>query len=175
MDQITFWALIDKTRQAANGDPADQAKLLAGELAQLPLEEIQAFEAIHCDLSDEAYLAYLWEAAFVIWCGCSDDGFMDFRDWLIGRGQQAFQNALADPESLLDIAVYGEGNMYPTLLGVERRAYELATGQELPHTFRDRPELTGKLRDQPDRVAQFPKLAAKFYRRWLADEGVDQP
>jgi hypothetical protein len=139
------------------------------------LKEIQAFETIHSELFDEAYLANLWNAAYVIWCGCSDDGFMDFRDWLIGRGQQAFQNALADPESLLDIAVYGDGNMYPTLLGVERDAYELATGRELPTTFRDRPELKGQLLDGPDRVAQFPKLAAKFYRRWLADYGVDPP
>ena len=55
------------------------------------------------DLLDKAYVATLWDAADIIGCGCSDDGFWDFRGWLIAQGQKVYENALSDPESLLDL------------------------------------------------------------------------
>jgi hypothetical protein len=32
--------------------------------------------------------------------GMSDDGFTDFRYWLISRGRDVYERALADPDSL---------------------------------------------------------------------------
>ena len=37
--------------------------------------------------------------------GCSDDGFDYFRGWLIARGRQAFDQAVADPDALANLAV----------------------------------------------------------------------
>ncbi|EKC76209.1 hypothetical protein LEA_04821 [human gut metagenome] len=35
--------------------------------------------------------------------GCSDDGFIDFRAWLIAQGKEVYMNALRDPDTLADI------------------------------------------------------------------------
>src|SRR5260370_34845627 len=101
MDQTTFWELIDKTRIAANNAPAKQSELLVTELTQLSPEDIMTFQTIHDNLLDDAFIADLWDAAYIIGCGCGDDGFRDFRDWLIGHGKQVFSNAINDAESLV--------------------------------------------------------------------------
>ena len=45
----------------------------------------------------------LWDAASVIKeYGCSDDGFIDFRAWLIAQGKDVYMNALRDPDTLAD-------------------------------------------------------------------------
>ena len=164
MNLAIFWELIDKTRSASDGDPAKQSQLLRAELARRPPEEIIAFKAIHDDLFDEAYIADLWDAAYVINCGCSDDGFMDFRDWLIGKGEKVFRDAIAEPESLVDVVKSWDENLYPTLSGVEYEAYKRATGHEMPMVSRDRPELIGETHVESETLARFPKLAAKFFQ-----------
>jgi hypothetical protein len=174
MDRAAFWELIDKTRSVSDDDSRRQSELLINELAQRSPEDIMAFQTIHTGLFDDAYIADLWDAAFVISCGCSDDGFMDFRDWLIARGEAVFRGAIDDPESLVDVAKYGDKNMYPTLLGVEPEAYKRATGNEMPGVFRDRPDLKGKLRDESEKLVRFPKLAAKFWQPFLDELNTRQ-
>src|SRR5436190_667674 len=44
----------------------------------------------------------LWGAAYLINGGCSDDGFRDFRVWLVGRGRHAYEHALKNPDSLAE-------------------------------------------------------------------------
>ena len=58
-------------------------------------------------LYDQFWRAYRWDswaAAYSIGSGCSDDGFTDFRYFLISMGREVFERALADPESLLSVA-----------------------------------------------------------------------
>ena len=51
----------------------------------------------------------LWDAAGVMKeYGCSDDGFIDFRAWLIAQGREVYFAALADPDSLADVVPYGD-------------------------------------------------------------------
>lgn len=174
MDTATFWELIDKTREAAHGDPRKQSDFLIEELARLPENDILTFHSIFRDLMDQAYVADLWDAAYVIGCGCSDDGFMAFREWLIGRGKDIFDKALADPESLVDVVEVGEANVFPTLLGVAFEAYERVTGQEMSPRPREQRELKGENREEHEALAHFPKLTAKHWRWWLEHYGVDQ-
>ena len=42
----------------------------------------------------------LWAAACLIGGGCSDDGFIDFRAWLIAQGHDWYQKAAASSDSL---------------------------------------------------------------------------
>ena len=44
--------------------------------------------------------------------GCGDDGFMDFRDYLVSRGRKVFDRTLADPESLLDDQLSSNGSWH---------------------------------------------------------------
>ena len=163
MNFDTFWQLIDDTRHAADGDPRRQSQLLRAALADTTTETITRFDEIFHDLRDRAFRAELWEAAYVIKGGCSDDGFLEFREWLISRGKAVYDQALANPESLADVIDVGEiPDLYPILLGVAGDAYEQLTGQEMPVHYRTAPKLHGELHAEELIPARFPILAAKF-------------
>lgn len=178
MDIKTFWELIDKTRKAATGDARKQSGLLTEELAKLPAEEIISFQTIFYDLKDKAYIGNLWDAATVIMDGCGDDGFQEFREWLVGRGKEAYENAITDPETLVDIIKASEV-IFPTLLGPAMDAYEKVTGKDMPPNQRECPELQGKPtinldKDEKELLAEiserFPKLTARFWKWWKRDK-----
>lgn len=60
--------------------------------------------------------------------GCSDDGFIDFRAWLIAQGRDVYLSALADPDSLAEVTPYGDC-CFETLSYVGDYAYEQLTGK----------------------------------------------
>ncbi|MER8031538.1 DUF4240 domain-containing protein [Streptomyces bauhiniae] len=103
MDETEFWELIDATREAAEGDPEEQADLLVDRLLQydpdMVLDFARHFEARY----NRAYRWDLWGAAFLLLGGASDDAFDYFRCWLIGQGREVFEGALHDPDSLADL------------------------------------------------------------------------
>jgi len=143
MDTTEFWELIDKTRDAANGNAEIQSELLTEELVKLPAEEIISFERIFDDLKDNAYIGNLWDAATIIMYGCGDDGFQEFREWLVGRGKEVYENAIKDPETLVNVLEIGE-QIFPTLLGPAMEAYEKVTGKDLPPMPRPWAQLQGR-------------------------------
>ncbi len=166
MDIAAFWELMDKTREASDGDPFKQADLLTEALTQLSENDILTYEAILWDLMDQTFTADLWDAAYIIGCGCGEGGFMDFRAWLIGQGKEVFEKALADPESLVEIVEVGQETQVGSLTYVASHAYERKTGgNDMPPRPRKRPELIGELHEEHEKVARFPKLAAKFWER----------
>lgn len=176
MDKKQFWELIEKTRQMSNSDPNEQANLLVVELTVLSESEILSFQAILDELQDEAYIAELWEMAYIVGGGCSDDGFMDFRAWLIGQGKNVFEKALADPESLVDVVEVGQETQVEALLYVAMNAYGLTTGKDIdtmPKRVKPLPELKGKLHQNEDSIlARFPKATEKFWQWWQHYYGI---
>jgi Protein of unknown function (DUF4240) len=69
----------------------------------------------------------------VIEANCSEDCFFAFRGWLIGRGRQVYEAALADPDSLADCAELGDQPPWcEPLWGVAMAAYVARTGKEMP-------------------------------------------
>jgi uncharacterized protein DUF4240 len=170
MNRKEFWELIDKTRSASGGDHHKQAELLVGELAKLSEAEILDYQEILDDLKDEAYIAELWEVAEILDMGCGDDGFMDFRAWLIGQGKEVFDKALVNPESLVDFVEPGQATKSEALLYVALEAYELSTGkdiQTMPRRIKPRPTLKGKhSKDEDSMLKRFPKAKEKFWDWW---------
>jgi len=77
-------------------------RFLKVELASLSNDEMIAFIADYQKYHAEAYRWDLWGAAYLINGGCSDDGFIDFRDWLVARGRAVYEAAILDPDSLAD-------------------------------------------------------------------------
>jgi hypothetical protein len=45
----------------------------------------------------------LWGAAYLANDGCSDDGFLYFRAWLVTQGKDVFEQVCKDPDSLADV------------------------------------------------------------------------
>lgn len=166
MDKAIFWKLIESTRDASQGDPFKQADLLTEALTQLPEEDIISYDAILREYMDKAYSVDLWEAAYIIGCGCSDDGFMDFRAWLIGQGKETLEEALLDPEYLVDVVEDGWETQEGNLLYVADNAYETKYNKMMPPISGDTPKLRGKSsRDEQSILARFPKLATKFWKK----------
>lgn len=117
------------------------AARLAARLCELPPSDIVAFGRIHHQLQADAYRWDLWGAAYLVQGGCSDDGFADFRGWLVGQGRRVFEAALRDPDSLAEhpqVQAVTAASRWTLrmecefLLYVASPAYEHVTGQELP-------------------------------------------
>ncbi|MFE0350022.1 DUF4240 domain-containing protein [Streptomyces griseoluteus] len=135
MDETEFWELIDATREAAEGDPEEQADLLVDRLLQfdpdMVLDFARHFEARY----NRAYRWDLWGAASLLLGGASDDAFDYFRCWLIGQGREVFEGALHDPDSLAELLdefddeMDGDGE---ELGYAADEAYERLTGTVVP-------------------------------------------
>ncbi|MBP2320829.1 hypothetical protein JOF56_001214 [Kibdelosporangium banguiense] len=101
VDTQQFWALIDNARSQV--DEPDDAEAAAGRaatlLATLPADQIVPAQQVCYDLMADSYRNPLWAAAYMINGGRCDDGF---RGWLITQGRDAFEQVVADPDSLAD-------------------------------------------------------------------------
>jgi hypothetical protein len=97
-----FWEIIAHAARF-DDDPAGQIEALRAELRGLTPEEIISFEVAFRRYLNKAYTWNLWGAAYVIHGGCSDDGFEYFRRWLISKGREVYESALADPDSLAQL------------------------------------------------------------------------
>jgi hypothetical protein len=113
-----------------------------------------------------AYTWDLWAAAYVINGGCSDDGFEYFRAWLISRGSDTFEKALADPDSLASLrGLEPDECELESLLYVAAEAYEEAAESELPESKVKRPSKPAGKRwseEGDDLAKRVPKLWKKF-------------
>jgi hypothetical protein len=103
LEEAGFWKLIEDAKAASNDDPDKQVELLIDNLVEMPVADIFAFDAWFDKFHDLAYRHDLWAAGYIINGGCSDDGFMDFRAWLIAQGKKVYYDALRDPETLVDV------------------------------------------------------------------------
>ena len=108
MPDATFWDIIDGVARVT-GEPDDRLDALEKALNTLSLDDIISFEMTFRRLLNDAYTWDLWGAAYVIHGGCSDDGFEYFRRWLVSRGRKAYEAALANPDSLADLALEPTG------------------------------------------------------------------
>jgi hypothetical protein len=100
MDWKPFWKMIE---DAFRPDPIDHFEALKSRLGSLKWFEVIEFQARFDEAVAGANTLALWGAAHLINGGCSDDGFHDFRVWLVGRGRHAYEAALKSPDSLADI------------------------------------------------------------------------
>src|SRR4051794_34892070 len=129
MDEIGFWKLIDTSRNEADGDAEKQVAALVRELSRMPVEEIISYEELFIHYLDQSYDTRLWAAGNII-DELSDDGFLDFRAWLVSRGRDAFVRCLKDPEELTAVAKVGEMVTAEEMGIVSHRAYKLKTGTD---------------------------------------------
>ena len=97
MNEKQFWQHIE---ESANSD--DFFESLKTKLCSQGLAEITSFENHLLSKLVEAYKFPLLSANFVISSYVSDEGFKDFRAWLISQGETKFNDALNNPESIVN-------------------------------------------------------------------------
>lgn len=170
MESTTFWDLIDTSRSASAGDAEQQLVELGRLLDALSPEAIVDFHHVFYSYFVKAYTWPLWGAAYVIGGGCSDDGFDYFRGWLISRGEQVFDLALENPDSLASVINEEDENTECQVEGWQSVAVEAwcrKTGQGYS-AFPNRPvehasnDPTGEEWSEDDLDRLYPQLAGRF-------------
>ena len=130
-------------------------------MKKLSRDQIVAFDNDFHRASAAAYRWDLWGAAYVINGGCSDDGFMDFRSWLIAQGRAVYDAAMADPESLAD-HIKEDYATFEEFAYVAVEVFEKKTGEDFPDTgIRYAAEPEGSRWEEEDLDGMFPRLTAK--------------
>ncbi|HLO93451.1 MAG TPA: DUF4240 domain-containing protein [Burkholderiaceae bacterium] len=162
-----FWSLIDSTRKAAQGDADEHLSLLQDALRELPPGDLISFQHWFDDYDNRADTWALWGAAYLIGGGCSDDGFMDFRGWLVSRGEKVFEAAVQDPDSLARAVKSDEDCQVEGFSQAARWIWCEKTGRDFadfPPSPLARPGggTQGEPWEEDDLPRLFPKLAKKF-------------
>lgn len=129
INKESFWDLIHEAKNACGQDMDAMLAYLKDRLVSMGHAQAQNFHDIIHVYEDLADKFGLWDAAGIMKeYGCSDDGFIDFRAWLIAQGREVYFAALADPDSLADVVPYGDCR-FEQLSYVGDYAYEQLTGK----------------------------------------------
>ena len=167
MSDNNFWKIIDAS---LSDNQSQQSKKLAAELSKLSKFDLISFEGSYRTKLAETYHWDLWAAAYIINGGCSDDGFDYFCDWLISRGQTVYEAALANPETLINIATPWDTE-FEEFRYIMMEAMDQKQGGEFPAPSTSRPTSpAGDEWDEDTVSAKYPKLAA-----WVASNVPTSP
>jgi hypothetical protein len=168
MDKVEFWKLIDASRKTANGDAQAQVETLRKLLTALAPDALVAFDRLMSQYHARAFNWGLWGAAFIIGGGCSDDGFLDFRGWLISRGEKAYEDALRNPETLINVVKVDEEDCqvegFQSVAGDVWEEKTCQSSDDFPrHDIERHVKPTGAAWEEDDLEKRFPKLCKTFY------------
>ena len=101
MDKSEFYALIDSARENSSPtQPSVDAQALRDVLNELDDNVVAEFGAEFTRELIRLNRWSIWGAGYVIAGGMSDDSFHYFRSWLIGKGSDAVEQALTEPDGL---------------------------------------------------------------------------
>ena len=90
INKETFWALIAQAKE----HPGGPGEWLMERLMDLGPEQAKRFDDFAHAYSSLADQYGLWTAASVMERGgCTDNGFMDFRTWLVAQGKEVYMAA----------------------------------------------------------------------------------
>lgn len=129
INKETFWQLIEEMKMECGQDMDASIEWMKQRLLQMPPEQLLWFHVLVHGYKDAANQYGLWSAARMVKeYGCTDDGFIDFRAWLIAQGKETYMAALAAPDSLTVISRYGDCE-FETFSYVGDYAYEEQTGR----------------------------------------------
>lgn len=167
-----FWAVIDRATADRPGSPDEVAKRAVAELAALDPAEIEAWGRHLDKVMAASGKEDLWAAAYLINGGCSDDGFDNFRGWLIANGREVLARAVRDPDSLADLpsvrAAASTGAVFEAeeVLRIADEAYRQATGEDLAprEAPPSRPDasMLWDFDDEEEMQRRLPRLSSLF-------------
>jgi len=171
-DEDRYWNLIESSLRESGGDQEHQIAIIHRRLMALPLDDLRQLGTIHRCLIAEAMTWPLWAAAYTMTNGRSDDGFWDFRGWLVSRGRETYEAALADPDSLADVVAVGEENStgFEDFLYIFDSVHVERTDDDIPLTSRScsAREPSGEKWDEKKNEDELPRIVprlfAKFWR-----------
>jgi len=166
-DDERWWDFVDRARQEA-GEPQARAALLVDWLSRLDVDQIVAFDRFFLERVNEAYRTELWEVAYIMNGGCSDDGFDYFLGWLVSEGKQRYLAALADPRAAADgVEPDEEPFECEEMWGAASHAFAARTGQSIETYYEEHaPNVPrsniGEPFDEDTVEERYPEVAARL-------------
>jgi hypothetical protein len=158
MDEEMFWQVIKHSKSKCKGGYQIQCQFLTQNLSKLSSKEIIQFDRTFGILMAKSYSYKLWEAAYSLNGGCSDDSFEYFRSWLIAQGKNKFYWTLKYPRLLLLIGVKDFIENYEGMAYCAMEAYQEKTGNSLPHHDIEYAE-GGNIFSESNAFLKYPELA----------------
>lgn len=127
MDKDTFWKIIDEVNSEVSRTDLDgiieKTKLkLCADYSQQEIAQWSNYQQYYKDLADTSGL---FAASCCLNDCMSDDGFTDFRMWLISQGKEVYLAALKNPDSLAGLGVPANTTRFETYGYVAYDAYDL--------------------------------------------------
>ncbi|GLY01492.1 MULTISPECIES: DUF4240 domain-containing protein [Actinoplanes] len=133
-----FWAVIDRATEQRPASPAEVAERAVADLAARAPEEIVAWGRHLDKVLVASGTEDLWAAAYLINGGCTEEGFDNFRGWLVAHGRKAVAASVKSPDVLAGMpavrAAADTGAVFEAeeVLSIAARAHQEATGEPLP-------------------------------------------
>ena len=168
-----FWAVIDRATEQRPASPAEVAERAVADLATCDPEEIVAWGRHLDKVLVASGTEDLWAAAYLINGGCTEEGFDNFRGWLVAHGRAAVAGAVRSPDALAGMpavrAAADTGAVFEAeeVLGIAGEAYAKAAGKPLPVPA-DRPRTRPEVNDlwdfdnEDEMRRRLPRLSELF-------------
>ncbi|MGH2666745.1 DUF4240 domain-containing protein [Flavobacterium sp.] len=130
MDKTEFWKIIEYSIAKSNENKSEKEKVIIEKLATYKPEQIIEFELIFRQLIIEADDYKIMGAQKIIEGYVSDDSYLYFRCWLIGKGEKIYTETLKNPEFLSENINQGEEAYFEELMYVATNAFKIKTGKK---------------------------------------------
>ena len=170
-DEARFWNLIHSSFATARTEFGG-IEALAFSLEKMPRAEVIAFQDTLTEVIERAATYELQGGACLVGHGNSDDGFLDFRAWLIAQGRDTFETVLDNPDALAQVPFRVSPAEEWYLEEMHTVAFDLITEGE-PMWPYDLPVYLGIKFDltKSELRSRYPALWSKFGDRYL--HGMD--
>ena len=151
------WQMIDWANEQSNGDMKMKYWCLYVQILQLSPKEATEFSVIYDRHHDRSYSWPMAEACDILLDGASPDSFDDFRAALLSMGQQVYERAIDDPDSLAEVDASIETWRFESYSYAVMKAVNQVTGGYAERLIPAPEELSDKPW-QSLMVERFPKL-----------------
>ena len=138
MDRNMFWGIIDSVNVGgAYPDQEIQRCRLTAALEKHTMEELLDWQLILEEYMQSACRQDILAAAAARGVPCLEDGFSQFRAWLIAGGEEVYRNILQEPDCLADLPGNGDAFQFKELTLAAYYAYEIQLFLACPGELRD--------------------------------------
>lgn len=107
IDEKAFWRLIDSARKKTEGNLKKMVALLKKDLKKKPARARAEFDDLLTEKIKQLDRKETWAVAGELIGPISDDGFEEFRAWVVAQGPDVFIKTLQTPSSLLEMRKKG--------------------------------------------------------------------
>lgn len=159
MPEKQFWEIIHSSQQKSRRDYRLQCVQLTEILESFQTDEIIQFDRTFTTLMAKSYSFRLWEPAYALNGGCSDDAFEYFRSWLIAQGRNKFYWTLKFPRLLFLIGVKELVENYEGIAYCSYNAFQNKTGNTIPVKNDIEYADGGEMFKETEAFLRYPELA----------------